>query len=119
MPSLLLVDGEPAVHRLIVRVFTSEGMDVVCVDDVEKAIAAIREGGIDVVLTSGHRRYGGPNDPYAAIRTGFPELPILSLESFDGPPSARLRDGLLVRHSFSVERLVAAVRRTLHQAKSA
>jgi DNA-binding NtrC family response regulator len=116
---VLLVDGEPAVHRLVVRVFTSEAMDVVCVEDVEKAIAAIREGGIDVVLTSGHRRYGGPNDPYAAIRTGFPDLPILSLETLDGPPSTRLRDGLSVRRSFSVERLVAAVRRSLHQTKSA
>ena len=118
-PRLLLVDGEPAVHRLIVRVFTGEGMEVVCVEDVVQALAVIREGGVDVVLTSGSRRPDGSTDPLLALRTGYPGLPILSLGNFDGPSSSPLCPGSPLWRPFSVERLVAAVRRTLHQVKSA
>lgn len=50
MPTLLVVDDDRAVHMLVQRGMADAGIDVVQAASAEDAYAAIRQGGLDVVL---------------------------------------------------------------------
>jgi len=115
-PVLLIVDDEPHLLRLLVRVFERAGYTVVAVQDGESAVAELdaRAGAIDVVVLDVFIPPEGAEAVLDAIPTGVQDagLVMVSGDALGADLSKRLeeRGGLFVRKPFLPDALVDAVR---------
>src|SRR5262245_54910889 len=51
IPTLLIVDDEPSNRDSLSRIFTREGMNVLCAPDGKEALEVVRKQRVDVLLT--------------------------------------------------------------------
>jgi DNA-binding response OmpR family regulator len=88
-PRILVVDDEPMVRALIVRVLTDDGYEVVAVHDGRAALDAAygAEVRYDLVVTNTWLQGASGSDVVHELRKDFPDLPVLHID--DLPPSSR------------------------------
>lgn len=87
MPTLLVIDDNPAVATAMEMLFALHGIDVVHADSPEAGLRQLQRGDIDVVVqdmnfsadtTSGEEGRA----LFAAIREGWPDLPVILLTAW-------------------------------------
>jgi CheY-like chemotaxis protein len=81
-PRILVVDDEPMVRALIVRVLMDEGYEVVAVANGRAALDAARgaEVGFDLIVTNNYMPGLTGPELVARVRQDFPDLPILHVD---------------------------------------
>lgn len=116
-PRILVVDDEPMVRALIVRVLTDEGYEVVAVADGRAALNAARSPGrgFDLIVTNNYMPGLNGAELIERVRQDFPDHPILHIDDIS---RKRVDKGLpedvpTVYKPFSVATLRDAVRKLL------
>jgi CheY-like chemotaxis protein len=117
-PRILVVDDEPMVRALIVRVLSDAGYEVVAVANGQAALDAARkaEVGFSLIVTNNYMPGLNGAELIARVRQDFPSLPILHIDdisrkrAIDQP----LPDDVpTVYKPFSIATLSEAVQRLL------
>ncbi len=115
--SILVVEDEAVVRRLIVKILQREGYHVTDVASAEEALAAARANPVRLLITD--VRLPGMSGPDLARRlhTATPELKVLYISGYTDDPAARAGShppgaGFLAK-PFTLNALVAKVRDTL------
>ncbi len=88
MGRILVAEDEDGVRALLVDSLRGAGHDVVSVGDGASALAALREGGFDVVLTDLRMPGAGGMDVVRAARLEQPDVEAIVLTAFGGVASA-------------------------------
>jgi two-component system, cell cycle sensor histidine kinase and response regulator CckA len=116
--SIFLVEDEPQIRRLIVRVLEREGFVVESTDDPELALARIAELGeaVDLVLTD--VLMPGMTGPVLVreLRARMPNVRVLFMSGYAGESMEEelaIRDARMLRKPFTPSELVATVRAVL------
>lgn len=112
MPSVLVVDDEPAIRQLLQRVLQSQGHEVRTAPDANTALSLIGDAQPAVVLCDVHMP--GSNGLWLAdrIRERYPTTAIvLATADQEVPPIESLRPGVVAYlvKPFRAERVIAAV----------
>ena len=116
--TILLVEDDDAVRRVLARAMTAAGYQVLAAADAAEALDLSAEAGrpIDLVMTDVVLPGLDGHGLAARLAESRPGLPVLYLSGY--PPDTAKRYGAgppgeLLRKPFSVESLLAAVRRAL------
>ena len=114
MPAqILVVDDEPSVLAVVARALRENGHDVITVSNGQVAYDVAMNQAIDVVVTNNSTRGLTGTDLIAALRTLFPNLPVLHLHDYPNTtqPNFRLPDDIpTLLKPFDLNGLKAAVR---------
>lgn len=116
--TVFVVEDEPQIRKLIVRVLQREGFTAHSADDPELALSLIveRADTIDLVLTDVLMpKMTGPM-LVRELRTQIPELPVLFMSGYVGDSDDQelaIPDARLLRKPFTPSELIATVREVL------
>jgi CheY-like chemotaxis protein len=115
-PRILVVDDEPAVRALVVRLLESEGYEVVAVNDGAAGLNAARAIGkaYDLVITNNHLPRMNGGELIAHLQTLFPDQPILHLDELSRPDGEPVAAPNLFK-PFRLDTLSRTVHRLLDQ----
>ncbi|HEX7337161.1 MAG TPA: response regulator [Gemmatimonadales bacterium] len=110
---ILVIDDEPMVRALIVRVLTDEGYEVSAASRREEALDLAVGTRFDLVVTNSWLRGMPGTDVITELRRDFPGTPILHRD--DLPQSSRSSPGIangapVLYKPFSITGLLSAVR---------
>ena len=116
-PRILLVDDEPSIRRLVTRILSTSGFEVVeaaCGRDAIKLFEADPDP-IDAVVTDLRMPDGDGLHVIDTLRGQRPALPILCLTGF--AERLPVSDVPVLRKPFTPDELVERLRRVLEQAQ--
>lgn len=77
MPTVLLVDDEPSLRRLIGRWLSRVGFDVTCAENGQVAWALINKAPFDVVLCDIRMPVMSGLELLKKVRCHFPDIPVI------------------------------------------
>jgi CheY-like chemotaxis protein len=116
-PRILVVEDEPMVRALIVRILGDAGYEVIAVANGQAALDAARgaEVGFNMVVTNNYMPGLNGAELIARVRQDFPSLPILHIDDVSGRrvDKALPDDVPTVYKPFSIATLRKAVQRLL------
>jgi two-component system OmpR family response regulator len=114
-PRILLVHDEPAVRTLITRALRQESYQVVSVTDGQAGLNAAKsaDGPYDLVITNSYLPHLTGEQVIEQLRQLFPGLPILHLDDLSHPAPSSAEDAPTPYKPFSLDDLLAAVRRLI------
>ncbi len=72
--TILLVDDEPAITRTLKRILRSEGYNVICENSAQKALVAVSNEDVDVVISDEQMPGMSGNDFLQTIRRENPDI---------------------------------------------
>lgn len=116
MSAVLVVDDEPRVRALLVRVLAAAGYDTREAPDAETALGLLAASVSDVVLCDVQMPGQGGLWLVERVRERFPSVAILLATALDiVPPAISLQEGVVdyLVKPFDGERVLAAVSRAL------
>lgn len=110
-PRVLVVDDEPAVRALLLRVFGEAGYDVVAVPDGEAglAVASTTQAPYDLVVTNTYLPSLSGEQLIAHLRELYPDPPILHVDDLAHPRGSRSSPAPALYKPFSIDALLDAV----------
>jgi len=110
----LVVDDEPAVRQLLVRLLQTEGYEVVGVNDGEAGLTAAKTAGkpYDLVITNNCMPRMTGAELVAHLQALYPGLPILHLDDLSRPQLSEVAVPTLFK-PFTLEAVSEAVRRLI------
>jgi CheY-like chemotaxis protein len=113
---ILVVDDEPAVRHLLVRLLQEEGYEVVAVNDGEAGLTAARtaRNPYDLVITNNCMPRMSGAELVAHLQALYPGLPILHLDDLSRPQAGEVSVPTLFK-PFSLDALSETVRRLLQE----
>ncbi len=116
-PRILVVDDEPAVRHLLVRLLETEGYEVVAVNDGAAGLTAAKTAGkpYDLVITNNCMPRMSGAELVAHLQKLYPGLPILHLDDLFRPRTGETGEISIptLFKPFSLDALSDAVRRLL------
>jgi CheY-like chemotaxis protein len=114
-PRILVVDDEPAVRHLLVRLLDTEGYEVVAVNDGAAGLAAAKTAGkpYDLVITNNCMPRMSGAELVAHLQRLYPGLPILHLDDLSRPQHTGEISIPTLFKPFSLDALLDAVRSLL------
>ena len=114
-PRILLVHDEPAVRTLISRALRQESYEVVSVTDGQAGLNGARTADLpyDLIITNSYLPHLTGEQVIAQLRQLFPGLPILHLDDLSHPTPSSTQSAPAPYKPFSLDDLLAAVRRLL------
>lgn len=116
-PRILVVDDEPMVRALILRVLTDEGYEVVAVANGRAALDAAQgaDAAFDLIVTNSYMPGLTGPELIARVRQDFPNLPVLHVDDIvrRGRMGHLPTDIPTIYKPFSVATLREAVRKLL------
>jgi DNA-binding response OmpR family regulator len=91
-PRILVVDDEPAIRRLLVRVLSAEGYEALALNDGLAGLHAALTADVpyDLVITNNCMPHLGGAELVAQLRAARPNLPIIHLDDLSLPRAAEL-----------------------------
>ena len=111
-PVILVVDDEPLVCRVTVRVLTDAGFRVLEAHDGEEALGLLTAVGVLALVVSDLTMPGMTGlELEATVRERWPTVPVLLVSGKDRPPTGH--SGHFLPKPFSPNALLAAVHRLL------
>ncbi len=110
-PRVLVVDDEPAIRELLIRVLGGVGYEVVAVRDGEAGLVAAKgaEPPYDLVVTNSYMPGLSGEQLIGHLRQLYPELPILHLEDLAHPIGPNAQSVPTLYKPFSIDALLEAV----------
>lgn len=109
--TILVVEDEPLVRRLVQRVLTRAGYEVLVAEGPDEAIALASEHPIDLLLTDLTMPSGGGRRVAAELRAQHPELPVLYMTGFS--PNVEGLEAPVLFKPFQPEKLLHALDKLL------
>jgi DNA-binding NtrC family response regulator len=82
MPRILVVDDEPSMRRILATMMRDAGYEAAEADGVKAALAEVRAGAFDAVLTDQKMRDGTGTQLVAALQDTDPDLPVILVTAF-------------------------------------
>jgi DNA-binding NtrC family response regulator len=87
--SVLLVDDDPAMRRMLLDQLEVLGFRAAAAESVDSALALLRDRAFSAVLTDIHMPEKDGFDLLQAIRASVPSLPVILMTSFGDENTAR------------------------------
>lgn len=114
-PKVLLVDDEPKVCAALAGVLTSEGYDVLYVDDGDEAIRTFRAGLFDIVLLDLRMPGKSGWETFAQLTWSRPLLPVIIITALpDQCPAAQAAGvGALLEKPLDIPLLLGTMHKLL------
>jgi len=117
-PRILVVDDEPSIRALLVRVLKAEGYDAVALNDglagLDAALTAADP--YNLVITNNHMPHLSGAELVAQLHAAHLDLPILHLDDMSQPEAADLPPGVPnLFKPFRMEALLEHVKRLLQE----
>jgi len=114
---ILVVDEEPAVRQLVVRILTEAGYEVTAVTDGWEGVSAVSVGpAYDLVVTNSYLPHLSGDQLVGYLRRLYPRQPILHLDDLAHPIGPELRTSPSRPQPFRVTALLNAVAGVLQRA---
>jgi DNA-binding NtrC family response regulator len=115
---ILVVDDEPAVRALVVRILAEAGYQVTAVaDGWDGVIAASATPSYDVIVTNSFMAHLTGDQLVGYLRRLYPEQPIVHLDNLSHPIGCSLEVPPTRPEPFRVTALLNAVAGVLHQGR--
>ncbi len=108
---ILVVEDEPLVRNMVVRILRGEGYEAVTADNGEQALAIARESLPDVLLTDVVMPQMGGRELALTLRKDHPDLPVLFMSGYPEElgERERLPDVRFLAKPFTAAALLAAI----------
>lgn len=114
--SVLVVDDEPSIRKVIRTALTREGYDVTEAADGEEAYAACDAAGrVDVVVTDIVMPRTNGCELARRLKSDRPALPVIFITGQTVPPACETLHLPTIRKPFRMDALLTAIRTTLDQ----
>lgn len=115
MSKILLVDDEPRILLLLQSLLKTNGYEVVTARDGEGALAAVREGGVDIVITDLRMTPMDGLQLFHEIKKLHASMPVILLTAYASVETAieAIRDGVFdyLTKPFKVDDILACLKR--------
>jgi two-component system response regulator MprA len=112
---ILVLDDEPAVRALLVRVLQEEGHQVVAFEDGRAGLDAAAGGPYDLLITNNHAPHLTGDQVLERLTRRFPGLPILHLDTLSHAAEPATSRGPMLFQPFSIDALLLEVQRLVRQ----